>query len=207
MVLVFLFLGLYRKKNQNEFFAWGFFSKHCSILIERRMDLNGHWGKFLVVTTCYLTRKLSVLSFISWKGRKVSTQCYFMLFFYALFRSREISTVKVLTPNPGQLEEDCAITNGPIKFMVQLCNRWKLWNHLNLPDLSGNNPQILLMLLVRLKKNLRIFCFQKKSCDWIIFFQVSRFECPRCSRLLIVPYFPWDRQEQALKQGFVQVMA
>ena len=40
-----------------------------------------------------------------------------------------------------------------------------------------------------------------------MFFQVSRFECPRCSRLLIVPYFPWDRQEQALKQGFVQVMA
>ena len=56
------------------------------------------------------------------------------------------------------------------------------------------------------EKKIKNFFFQKKSCDWIIFFQVSRFECPHCSRLLIVPYFPWDRKEQAFKQGFVQVM-
>ena len=71
----------------------------------------------------------------------------------------------------------------------------------------GKQPSNIMNVIGPFEKNLRIFCFQKKSCDWIIFFQVSRFECPRCSRLLIVPYFPWDCQEQALKQGFVQVMA
>ena len=31
------------------------------------------------------------------------------------------------------------------------------------------------------KKNLRIFCFEKKRLsDWAIFFQVSQFECPHC---------------------------
>ena len=37
--------------------------------------------------------------------------------------------------------------------------------------------------LVRLqkKKNLRIYCFKKKLCDWIIFFQVPRFKQSHCN--------------------------
>ena len=37
--------------------------------------------------------------------------------------------------------------------------------------------------LVRLqkKKNLKIYCFQKKRCDWIIFFQLPRFKQSHCN--------------------------
>ena len=42
---------------------------------------------------------------------------------------------------------------------------------MNLTELSGNSPQIYARtLLVRLQKSLRIFCFFKKRCDWIMFF-------------------------------------
>ena len=53
--------------------------------------------------------------------------------------------------------------NGTIEFKVQLCNRWKLLNRLNLPDVSGKGTQIYECFRSRFaKKNLRIFCFQKK---------------------------------------------
>ena len=47
----------------------------------------------------------------------------------------------------------------------------------------------IMYVIAPFEKKIKNFFFQKKSCDWIIFFQVSRFECPHCSRLLIVPYF------------------
>ena len=68
--------------------------------------------------------------------------------------------------------------NGTIEFKVQLCNRWKLLDRLNLPHVSGKKHSNLWMLSVRLQKNLRIFCF-KKSYDWTIF-QVPRFEQSHC---------------------------
>ena len=55
----------------------------------------------------------------------------------------------------GHLDEDGSITtvcenkrfssffaNALLKFNIQLCNHWKLLNRLNVPDLSGNSPQI-----------------------------------------------------------------
>ena len=59
-------------------------------------------------------------------------------------------------------------------------------------------PSNLWMLLVRLQKNLTIFCFQKR-CDWIIFFWVSWFACPHCKHFLHKAgksklhegFFPW----------------
>ena len=59
-------------------------------------------------------------------------------------------------------------------------------------------PSNLWMLLVRLQKNLTIFCFQKR-CDWIIFFWASWFACPHCKHFLHKAgksklhegFFPW----------------
>ena len=62
-------------------------------------------------------------------------------------------------------------TNGPINFKVQPCNRWKLYNYLNL----GNSPKIHESYWSVCKKNLKTFFFFKNCCDWIIFFQVPLF--------------------------------
>ena len=86
---------------------------------------------------------------------------------------------------PGHLEEEYPITtffenkrfssifaNGPRKFKVQQCNCWKLENRLNLPELSGNSPQIHeCYWSVGQKKTWESFVF-KNQCDWIIFIQV-----------------------------------
>ena len=69
--------------------------------------------------------------------------------------------------------------NGTIEFKVQLCNRWKLLNRLNLPDVSGKSTQIYECYRSRFaKKTWESFVF-KKSCDWMIF-QVPRFEKSHC---------------------------
>ena len=72
--------------------------------------------------------------------------------------------------------------NGRIKFKVQLCNCWKIWNHLNLPDLLENSPQI-----YECYCSLRTF-FCKEHCDWIIFFQVPRFKFSHCNTYFLVRF-------------------
>ena len=56
------------------------------------------------------------------------------------------------------------LANGPITFQVELCNRWKLSNRLNLPDLSGNSPQIRECYWPVCKKIWESFVF-KNHCD------------------------------------------
>ena len=77
--------------------------------------------------------------------------------------------------------------NGTIEFKVQLCNRWKLLNRLNLPDVSGKSTKIYECYRSVCKKNLRIFCFQK-ICDWMIF-QVPRFEQSHCKTRQFLLWF------------------
>ena len=90
-------------------------------------------------------------------------------------------TVRLL--KPGHLKEDCPINdswkqdsqdffaNGPVKFKIQLCNRWKLLNRL---DLSENSPQIYECYPFA-KKTWGSFVVRNR-CDWTIFCQVPQFE-------------------------------
>ena len=53
-----------------------------------------------------------------------------------------------------------SFANGPIKLKIQICNRWKLYNRLNLPELLGNSPQIYEWNWTVCKKKMIIFCSQ-----------------------------------------------
>ena len=72
--------------------------------------------------------------------------------------------------------------NGPIKFKLQLCNRW-LKTRLNLPNLTGNSLQIYECYWSVCKNKTWESFVLKKRCDWIIFFQMPQFEQSHCNRL------------------------
>ena len=158
-----LCLGLYRKKTHTECFCLKLLLQTLFNFDRAENGFKRTMGKI----SCghYLLFNQDIIRpFFHLTKRKESQYAvlFYAIFFTHSFLLERFKLLKCWHPNRDTskkiVQSQMDQSNSRINYAA--VENFETFST-ELPDLSGNNPQILRMLLVRLEKCLRIFCVQK----------------------------------------------